>query len=586
MKILLTAVNAKYIHSNLAVYSLASYAKERFAGDGELPEIEIAEYTINQPVGRIITDIYMRRPDLIMFSCYIWNRREIEEIAADLGKVMPDVDIWAGGPEVSFDAADVLERIKALKGVICGEGEEIFFELVKAYRDAYPDREKPDDRRLKETDGIVFRDSSGGIVTTMPHAPIELSRAPFPYDSLNDFENRIIYYESSRGCPFRCSYCLSSVEKSLRFRDRELVEKELAFFLERKVPQVKFIDRTFNCDRERALRIWRFLRDNDNGITNFHFEIAGDIMDEAQLELLSELRPGQVQLEIGVQSTNAKTLEEINRPMDFDRLGRVVERIKSSGNIHLHLDLIAGLPFEDYESFRASFDDVFALRPEQLQLGFLKVLKGSPIAGRCEEYGLKFTEAPPYEVLETKWISFDELIKLKGVEEMTEVYYNSGQFGNTVEILLEHFESSFDFFEELALWYGRSGMEMISFSRNQRYENLLKFGMEIIPDSDVKNLREAVITDYYLRENVKTRPVFLGEDMVEKRFSKGFYSRESREHRYLSGGRCDTDDPRLLRKLTHIEKMGEDYYLFDYTHRDPMNNNALMIKLQPEDGQL
>lgn len=586
MKILLTAVNAKYIHSNLAVYSLASYAKERFAGDGELPEIEIAEYTINQPVGRIITDIYLKKPDLIMFSCYIWNRIEIEEIAADLGKVMPDVDIWAGGPEVSFDAADVLERIKALKGVICGEGEEIFFELVKAYRDAYPYRGKPDDRHLQETDGIVFRDGSGVIVTTMPHAPIELSRAPFPYDSLNDFENRIIYYESSRGCPFRCSYCLSSVEKSLRFRDRELVEKELAFFLERKVPQVKFIDRTFNCDRERALRIWRFLRDNDNGITNFHFEIAGDIMDEAQLELLSELRPGQVQLEIGVQSTNAKTLEEINRPMDFAGLGRVVERIKSSGNIHLHLDLIAGLPFEDYESFRSSFDDVFALRPEQLQLGFLKVLKGSPIAGRCEEYGLKFTEAPPYEVLETKWISFDELIKLKGVEEMTEVYYNSGQFGNTVEMLLEHFDSSFDFFEELALWYGRSGMEMISFSRNQRYENLLKFGMEIIPDSDVKNLREAVITDYYLRENVKTRPVFLGEDMVEKRFSKGFYSRESREHRYLSGGRCDTDDPRLLRKLTHIEKMGEDYYLFDYTHRDPMNNNALMIKLQPEDGQL
>ena len=572
MKILLTAVNAKYIHSNLAVYSLAAYAEARFAGDGERPEIEIAEYTINQPVSRIITDIYMKKPDLIMFSCYIWNRREIEEIVTDLGKVMPDVDIWAGGPEVSFDAADVLERVPALKGVICGEGEEIFFELAKAYQDAELCSERLCDEQLKETTGIVFRDSSGGIEATIPHMPIDLSRAPFPYDSLKDFENRIIYYESSRGCPFRCSYCLSSVEKSLRFRSRELVEKELGFFLERRVPQVKFIDRTFNCDRERALKIWRFLKDNDNGITNFHFEIAGDIMDE-------------VQLEIGVQSTNMKTLEEINRPMDFEKLGRVVDRIKSSGNIHLHLDLIAGLPFEDYESFRDSFDDVFALRPEQLQLGFLKVLKGSPIAGKCEEYGLKYTEAPPYEVLETKWISFDELIKLKGVEEMTEVYYNSGQFENTVEVLLEHFDSPFGFFAELALWYGRAGMEMLSFSRNQRYENLLKFGMEIIHAGDVQKLRNAMIMDYYLRENVKTRPAFLGEDMVEKRFSKEFYSRESREHRYLSGGRCDTDDPRLLRKLTHIEKTGDDYYLFDYTRRDPMNNNARMIKLRPEDGQ-
>ncbi len=580
MKILLTAVNAKYIHSNLAVYSLAAYAAERFAEDGSRPEIEIAEYTINQPVSRIITDIYMKRPDLIMFSCYIWNRREVEEIVTDLGKVMPGVDIWAGGPEVSFDADDVLERVPALKGVICGEGEEIFFELAKIYRDVELRSERPDDRRLQETAGIVFRDSRGEIITTMTHMPIDLNCAPFPYESLRDFENRMIYYESSRGCPFRCSYCLSSVEKSLRFRDQALVEKELGFFLEQNVPQVKFIDRTFNCDRERALEIWRFLRDNDNGITNFHFEIAGDIMDEAQLELLSELRPGQVQLEIGVQSTNEKTLEEINRPMDFEKLGRVVERIKSSGNIHLHLDLIAGLPFEDYESFRDSFDDVFALRPEQLQLGFLKVLKGSPIAGKCEEYGLKSTEAPPYEVLETKWISFDELIKLKGVEEMTEVYYNSGQFRNTVEMLLEHFDSPFGFFAELASWYGRSGMEMLSFSRNQRYENLLGFGMEIVSDEDVQKLRNAMIMDYYLRENVKTRPAFLGEDMVEKRFSKEFYSREAREHRYLSGGRCDTDDPRLLRKLTHIEKMGDDHYLFDYTRRDPMNNNARMIKLQ------
>ena len=664
MKILLTAVNAKYIHSNPAVYALAAYAEKRLTmeenrkqQDAEYPaaghsniRIEIAEYTINQPIGKIITDIYMKKPDLIMLSCYIWNLREIEEIASNLGKVLPDTDIWAGGPEVSFDAEDVLSRVPQLKGVMCGEGEETFFEVAEAYADAFyhdagtfsPDvymyhsdagvlshdseavRRKPADYALMRVDGIVFRTGSGKIVTSKPRMPIEMDSVPFPYDSLEDFENRIVYYESSRGCPFRCSYCLSSVEKSLRLREFGLVEKELMFFLKNNVPQVKFIDRTFNCDRERALKIWRFLKENDNGVTNFHFEIAGDIMDEAQLDVLGGLRPGQVQLEIGVQSTNEKTLKAINRPMDFDKLSRAVCRIKGAGNIHLHLDLIAGLPFEDFESFHRSFDDVFALRPEQLQLGFLKVLKGSPIAAECDEYGLKFTTAPPYEVLETKWISFDEIIKLKAVEEMLEVYYNSGQFANTTELLLGYFESAFDFFSALAAWYGRAELEMISFSRNQRYENLMEFGMEVIAgrtggnktalfaelgydetaefkimdcresvhsfdetdrrktpaeSDEIRLLRNAMIKDYYLRENVKSRPDFLGEDRVEKSFSKMFYSMEAREHRYLKGGRCDTDDPRLLRKLTHLEKTDEGYYLFDYTQRDPMNNNARMLRV-------
>ncbi len=588
MKILLAAVNAKYIHSNLAVHSLAAYARHKLSCEtrpSEMPQIEIAEYTINQPISKILTDIYMRKPDLLFFSCYIWNRKEIEELVLDMGKVRPDLDIWLGGPEVSFDAREILDLLPEAKGVLRGEGEEIFYRIVKAYAENCSRQRGegfcPEDA-LKEINGVDFRQNDGTVVSTGESLPLDLSIVPFPYDGdgFEYFDHKIVYYESSRGCPFRCSYCLSSIEKSMRFRSKELVKRELEFFLGNDVPQVKFIDRTFNCSHEHAMSIWSFLKEHDNGITNFHFEIAGDLLNEDELELLSSLRPGQIQLEIGVQSTNEKTLREINRPMDFHKLSKVVSAIKKGGNIHLHLDLIAGLPFEDYDSFKRSFNDVFSLRPEQLQLGFLKVLKGSPMEARSSGYGLKYTAFPPYEVLETKWISYDELIKLKAVEEMVEAYYNSGQFTNSIELLLGFFEDSFSFFEEIACWYERHGLAMLNFSRNQRYEKLLSFGMEKVGEEAAEALREAVIFDYYLRENVKTRPEFLGEDRVEKAFAKEFYSREAREHRVLSGGKCDTDDPRLLRRLTHLEKLGERYFLFDYTRRDPMNNNAGVVEIE------
>lgn len=580
MRILLIAVNAKYIHSNLAVHSLASYAAKKMKYDRtcfEIPEIEIAEYTINQPMGKILSDIYRREPDLILLSCYIWNKREIEGLTFDIRKIMPLKHLWIGGPEVSFDAENVLDSMPAVKGVICGEGEETFYRLAKVYgRETECDKL---DKDLADLEGIVFRNDEGEIISCEGKAPINLSDVPFPYENLSDFSNRIIYYESSRGCPFRCSYCLSSVEKSLRFRDLKLVKKELGHFLKNKVPQVKFIDRTFNCDHRHSTEIWDFLREHDNAITNFHFEIAGDILTDDELSLLESMRPGQIQLEIGVQSTNERTLDEINRPMDFKRLRQVIGRIKSSGNIHLHLDLIAGLPFEDYNSFAESFNDVFSLEPHQLQLGFLKVLKGSPIEKGVSKYGMKYTEYPPYEILETKWISYDELIKLKTIEEMVEVYYNSGQFMNTLKFILQYTESPFRLFEALAMWYEEKRLEMLNFSRNRRYEKLLEFGYEYVPQENTDMLQKAMIYDYYSRENVKTRPAFLGKDSVEKDFSKVFYSRESREHRYLSGGRYDTDDPRLLRKLTHLEKIDDRYYLFDYTKRNPMNNNAKITEI-------
>lgn len=598
MKVLLASIDSKYIHSNLAVRSLKKYAEQklresgafcdgacRCAGEADAVSIEIAEYTINQQPQKVLADIYKRDADIIMFSCYIWNKAFMGKLLDDLAAVRPEVKIWLGGPEVSFDGDKILEEFLNVRGVMMGEGEETFAQLLKAYSG-----DELTSAHFREIVGIICRDAAGGeIVRTPQREPLDMDQLPFVYEDLADFENRIIYYESSRGCPFRCSYCLSSVDKKLRFRSLDLVKKELKFFLDNKVQQVKFVDRTFNCDHDRTMEIWRFLRDNDNGVTNFHFEMAADILTYDEIELLGRLRPGQVQLEIGVQTTNPQTLEAICRPMDFDKLANNVQTIKQAGNVHLHLDLIAGLPYEDMASFKNSFNDVFSLRPEQLQLGFLKVLKGSPMADRCEEYGLKYTAAPPYEVLETKWISYDDLLKLKQIEEMVEAYYNTGQFTRSLEILLGEFDSAFELFSALGIFYETRGLDMMNLSRNSRYELLLEFGKESLSahnidilavELELQQLHEALTLDYYSRENIKTRPAFLGEDTVSKEFSKEFYSVESREHRYLiSPDLIDCDDPRTMRKHTHLEKTESGYLLFDYTRRDPLTNNALIIQL-------
>lgn len=582
MKILIAAINSKYIHANLAIYSLKSYADRALvqcSAISELPKIETAEYTINQPKARVMADIFRKAPDILFLSCYIWNRNEIENLAADIGKVMPGVEIWLGGPEVSYDAEETVRKLTLVRGVIRGEGEKAFAEIVKAYCGDKSVRDitvKTVYDELEQISDLTFREASGKIINTPESRRIDFDSVPFPYQDMNMFSNRIIYYESSRGCPFRCSYCLSSVDKRLDFRSPEIVKSELRYFIDLGIPQVKFIDRTFNCNHEHAWEIWQFIRDNDNGITNFHFEVAADLMTEEEIALLGSMRTGQVQLEIGVQSTNEKTLKEINRPMDFGRVCEVVSAIRAVNNIHLHLDLIAGLPFEDIRSFRSSFNDIFALRPHQLQLGFLKVLKGSPMDRKSESYGLRYTDAPPYEVLSTNWISYEELMGLKGVEEMVEVYYNSGQFIESVELLLGAFDDAFSFFETLACWYREHGMDMINLSRNQRYENLLEFGMAY---ASAGELMDALIYDFYSRENVKSRPEFFGRETVEKEYSKEFYRLEASDHRILGSPECIDADVRLLRRLTHIEKLGGRYYLFDYTQRDPMTNNARVVEL-------
>ena len=366
MKILLVAINAKYIHSNLAVYCLNSYAAKRGI------EVELTEYTINHRQDDILMDIYQRKPDVVAFSCYIWNLEFVQDIAADLYKVLPDLEIWGGGPEVSYDAEKFLAKHPEFRGIMKGEGERTFCELAGLYQ-IYG---KEAVNKLDECHGIVWRDPKGEISQGLPQAPISLDEVPFiyeEYENMMPFENRILYYETSRGCPFSCSYCLSSIEKSVRIKSPEKTERELDFFLENKVPQVKFVDRTFNCNHAYAYRIWKYIGEHDNGVTNFHFEIGGDLLHEEDFLLFDTFRPGLVQFEIGVQSTNPDTLKAIRRTADWDLLQKNVARIHARGNIHQHLDLIAGLPYEDFNTFKKSFCDVYAMKPDQFQLGFLKV---------------------------------------------------------------------------------------------------------------------------------------------------------------------------------------------------------------------
>ena len=568
MKILLAAVNAKYIHSNLAVYSLKAYAED--------PSVEIGEYTINQQKDDILMDIYKRKPDILCLSCYIWNLDYIEEIVLEIGKLCPDMPIWLGGPEVSYDAKEVLRRLPCVKGVMKGEGEKTFKELCQIYRN---ECEENVDKQLKSVMGITFRIGKREIIDN-PWRPImDLSEVPFVYDHMEDFEHKIIYYETSRGCPFSCSYCLSSVDKRLRFRDIELVKKELQFFLDHKVPQVKFVDRTFNCKHEHSIAIWKYIMEHDNGITNFHFEIAADILNEEELELLEQMRPGLVQLEIGVQSTNPKTIKEIHRVMDFEKVSRIVRRIQDKGNVHEHLDLIAGLPYEDVESFAHSFDDVYALKPEQLQLGFLKVLKGSFMQEHQEEYGIVHKAHPPYEVLYTKWISYEDVLRLKGIEEMVEVYYNSRQFTNTMEELEKEYDSAFTMYDRLASYYEDNGYNAVQHKRSARYEILLNY-IRLHHKEKEERFREVLTYDYYLRENAKSRPEFAGEYLVAKDVARAFYEKEEETHTYLPDyGKYDRNQ---MRKMTHLEyfKLTDTYILFDYQNRNPLNQEARVCKIE------
>ncbi|RGS76051.1 DUF4080 domain-containing protein [Blautia obeum] len=547
MKILLAACNAKYIHSNLAVYDLKAYSSDYDE------HVILREYTINQPKDEILKDIYSSGADVVCFSCYIWNTSFVRELIRDLVKILPKTAFWAGGPEISYDAEKFLTEMPEMTGVMVGEGEKTFHDLLEFYIDGKDS--------LEEISGIAYR-TGDKIIHNGWRELMDLSAIPFVYEHLEKFENRIIYYESSRGCPFSCSYCLSSIDKKLRFRDLELVKKELQFFLDHRVPQVKFVDRTFNCKHEHAMTIWKYILEHDNGVTNFHFEISADLLREEEMELMSQMRPGLIQLEIGVQSTNPETIRAIHRHMDLKKLEHCVNRVHSFRNIHQHLDLIAGLPYEDYDTFHQSFNDVYQMKPDQLQLGFLKVLKGSLMQKEAEVYGIVYKEKEPYEVLSTNWLTYGEVLKLKMVESMVEVYYNSGQFWHTLEYLVPFEKDAFTFYEKLGSFYEKKGYSEISYSRMRRYEILLEYLQE---ETDVPTevAAQKMLYDLYLREKLKKRPVFASD---QKQYETAVWN--YRKNNQVS-------------KTAHIEVFENGtVILFDYEKRDPLSKNAYTEVIQ------
>ena len=575
MKTVLVAINAKYIHSNLAVYSLRSYARTF----GYEPKL--LEFTINQQKDQILKGIYEAKPDLLCFSCYIWNLSYAEEIIEDIKKILPKVTIWAGGPEVSYDAPKFLKRHPEVDGIMCAEGEKTLTELISYYEIG-----KSQGKSLDGINGIVYQENKT-IHQTPLRDIMNMDDLVFPYEDLKDFEHKIIYYESSRGCPFSCSYCLSSIDKKLRLRSFSLVEKELEFFLAHKVPQVKFVDRTFNCKKSHAMAIWTYIKEHDNGITNFHFEVAADLLTEDEIALIQTMRPGLIQLEIGVQSTNEKTLAEIHRKTDFEEITRKVKAVQKGENVHQHLDLIAGLPYENYESFGRSFNDVYALKPEQLQLGFLKVLKGSYMAEAAEGYGCVHKAKPPYEVLGTRWLSYEEILKLKGVEEMVEVYYNSGQFQKTIRAMEHLFETAFSMYEELADFYEKNGYNEVSHTRIRRYEILQEFLQE--KEANLEYFKQLMIFDLYARENMKTRPQWANDLSAYKMQILDFYKKEEENPELLTD--YQGYQARQTIKMTHIEVFTYDVIneneekgaypvLFDYKKRSPLTNDAKAVFVQ------
>lgn len=656
MKILLAAVNAKYIHSNLAVYCLKSYAASKGF------EVELAEYTINQQTGDVLRNLYERQADVVAFSCYIWNIDFIRTLICDYKKLRPESELWLGGPEVSYRAEHLLKELPQVRGVIVGEGEETFTKLVKAYQNGCGQNEITDAARkeafAKKTDkmvlpatmdfcnipGIVVRLPEGKIISTPPAMPLDFSALPFPYGngavtveklvpnradfvenntengavlwntSLDSFENRIVYYESSRGCPFSCAYCLSSIDRRVRFRNMDLVKKELAFFLEQKVPQVKFIDRTFNVNAQRTMELWGFIKENDNGITNFHFEIAAELLTTEQIELLRSLRPGLIQLEIGVQSTNVETLSAVNRKTELEKLQTTVAAVRAKNNVHIHLDLIAGLPHETLDSFRHSFDEVYRMQPHQLQLGFLKVLSGAPMEQMAKENGTVYQSAPPYEVLSTKWLSYDDIILLKRVEELVEAYYNSGQFVYSF-LYLQHFtESPFALLEALAAYYEEQGYFGVKLSRRKRYEILQEFvegyfGHKEVQDAaeegaasyaehqkklcaehketpDYLVFEQLLFYDYCLREKPKARPAFGESSQLDKQTLKDVYAsfQIKREEEGMHDVEQFSFDPQ--KTAENGRRMGTAcYVLFSYEQREAMYGGATTKTVLQAKGQ-
>lgn len=585
MKFLLVAVNAKYIHTNPAIYSLRGYLPEDLQSC-----VTLREYTINQETDEILEDMASQKPTHIGFSCYLWNIEKIRQMLPELLKILPGTEIWLGGPEITGNYRNPVYRLPGITGLIYGEGEAIFADLVKSCAALCGIRPQSEYVPPESISGIVMN----GELRRGAREPVAMDDLPFLYEKPEDFANKILYYESQRGCPYSCSYCMSANEKKLRFKSLAKVEKELQLFLDAKVPQVKFTDRTFNCNEKHALGVWKYLLEHDNGVSNFHFEVAAECMTEAELALLKRMRPGLVQLEMGVQTTNPQTLAVISRTSDFANVSYVAQKIREGRNIHLHLDLIAGLPLEDYESFGRSFNDVYGLRPNQLQLGFLKVLHGTPMEKDAPKYGIIYHDTPPYEVLSTDVLSYEEVRRLKKIENMVEIYYNSGQFTATIQALAGEFPTPFAMYEAMADYYEKNGLFVNTPARVHRYEVLLDFIRSLPKDPKKAKerdafYRETLVYDMYLRENLRTRPSFATEQAPFKDILKKAKTEVPKSHVepffYRVWEETDGSEYPKAGVSPKVKEACPVFLRFDYENRDPLSYNARVSVWTPESGE-
>ncbi len=607
MKALLIGINSKYIHTNLALRDIVEYGKDKTAA-----EVSLVEFTINQRVPVIVDEIYRQRADVLLFSCYIWNIEFVEQIIATYRKIAPAVKIVVGGPEVSYHSTAFMHAHPAVDVLMKGEGEDVFVQLMNALLPLSQGDKQPtqgdkacdamNGNHLKGH-GAVFAHTQGDeevlaaalspvlglryrvgdvIYKTADAPPFPMEKLPFPYADLDAVQGKILYFESSRGCPFRCSYCLSSLAGGVRLMPLEKVFAYLSIFLAHNVPQVKFVDRTFNCNKAHALAIWRFLKEHDNGITNFHFEVSAHLFDEETLVFLQTIRPEQFQFEVGVQSTNPDTIAQIQRTTDTARLLDICVRIDSYQNIHQHLDLIAGLPHEDIASFERSFNTVFAIRPQQLQLGFLKILKGSLMEREAAQHEMEYTPTAPFQILKTKWLHYDEILRLKGVEEMVERFYNSGRFRNILQHLIAEQPSAYAFFEQFGAYYFAQGYHLMALTKERTHSLLKAFYEAQFAPYGTPEI-ELAFFDMCLNEKPKKLPDWVGEQRRydHKREISTFFGNEENIARYLpqylgeqavkisrlahlQAFACDVTSPTLTQ--------GETYVLFDYTHVDLLGN--------------
>ena len=560
MRVLLTTLNSKFIHSNLALRYLKASLKH-------LPlTLIMDEFTINDHLERVVGDIYRHNPDIIALSCYIWNIRETLMVVESIKKVIPDSVVVLGGPEVSYDSVSLLEENTEVDVLVNGEGEITFPFLIERLMNNKP---------LDDVEGITYR-KAGTIIENRDRTPLsDLDALPFPYEEgFQDLDNRIVYYETTRGCPFQCQYCLSSINPGVRYLSLDRVRKDIKTFIDAGIPQVKLVDRTFNCNPKRARDIFRMIMEM-GGNTNFHFEICGDLLDDETLDLLKDAPPGLFQFEIGVQSTRVETLEAIRRKTDFDKLSERVKILKGYRNIHLHLDLIAGLPGENYLSFQRSFNDVYKLKPDRLQLGFLKLLKGSGIRKDAEIWEYKYLSQPPYEVLENRDISYGEMLMLKDVEDLVERYYNTHRYTNSLEYLGQLFGGDYyALYEDFARYWRTKGYAGLSHSLIRHYEIFIEYGLSI-DGIDGEYFKDLIRLDYASQGKPSRYPkgidVVLDEE--EKQWVRNFFNNRDNILKYLPHLAQYT--PSQISRMAHIEFF--DYEVMRDKGADKVNRTPIAI---------